>query len=323
MRGGIRTRSPVRRRVVAALLSVVASLPAAAAPWQEVQSAHFRVRFVQDEAAARHVVRVAEALYADAADKFPLRLGRRLDVWLAESPDQLRGVLNAPIQDWAMGYAFPLEGRIVLRNPTGPGRLDELERLTRHEVAHVLLGALAGEGTRSIPLWFHEGFAMYVSEEWTLSHQWTLLGNALFASLLPLDSLAAGFPSEPGRARLAYVESFSAFRTLVRRYSRTQTLTLLARLSEGETFDAAFDRVFGLTPRMFGVEWQESATRGTEWLALLGASLFFWTLAAPLLWWGYRRHRRARAARVREWEERESRPDAFFGTEPDSTKGRQ
>jgi len=183
--------------------------------WRQKEGTYLRVYYTDDAVAAERVARVGDALYADIAARFDLPLQRRFEVWLTASPEQFEGIVHAPIRDWAMGYAFPLEGRIVLRNPSGPGRLEALDRLTRHEVAHLALGLLVGDAVGEVPVWFHEGFAQYVSEPWTWHHQAGLLGGALFRKLQPLDAYAHAFPQDAEAARLAYLQAFSAIRVLV------------------------------------------------------------------------------------------------------------
>ncbi len=283
---------------------------------QEQSSEHFRVYFDGDDpGATAHVARVldvSEALYASIARQYPLELTDPIRTWIVASQADAEALMDAPIRDWASGYAFPLEKRIVIVKPTGPGRLDELDRITRHEVAHVCLGVLIGKRAMDVPLWFHEGFAMHVSEPWTMRHRWTILGNAVFRASIPLEALTTGFPGDQDRAQLAYAESFSAVRNLVHGYSFSQLKTLLERLRRGEDFEAAFTTVFGVTTTMYALDWHETATDGMEWLALLGGALALGSFFTPFLVLGYWRRRRARRARLDEWAVEEAKPDAFF-----------
>ncbi len=283
---------------------------------QEQASEHFRVYFDgRDPGADAHAARVLEAsedLYASIARQYPLELTEPIRTWIVASQEDAEALMDAPIRDWASGYAFPLEKRIVIVKPTGVGRLDELERITRHEVAHVCLGVLIGKRAMEIPLWFHEGFAMHVSEPWTMRHRWTILGNAVFRASIPLDDLTERFPGDQDRAQLAYAESFSAVRHLVHGYSFSQLKTLLERLRRGEEFEAAFTTVFGVTTAMYALDWHETATDGMEWLALLGGVLALGSFFTPFLVLGYWRRRRARRATLDEWAVEEAKPDAFF-----------
>lgn len=300
--------------IVALLLSsaIFPPLSTHAQTQSELDSPHFRVFYHGSDIPARRVLDVAEELYASIERQYPLQLDGPIRTWLVESTDEAEALMDAPIRDWARGYAFPLERRIVIVNPTGVGRLEELERITRHEVAHICLGVLIGDDVTEIPLWFHEGFAMYVSEPWTARHRWTLLGNAIFRATIPLGGLAERFPAEHDRAQLAYAESFSAVRHLVHGYSFSQLKTLLDRLRRGEEFEEAFTVVFGLTTAMYALDWHETATDGMEWLALIGGVLALGSFFTPFLVLGYWRRRRIRRTRLDEWAVEEAKPDAFF-----------
>lgn len=284
--------------------------------WHQVEGRWLRVYYTEDRVAAERVARVGDALYDDIAERFELFTARRIEVWLTASPEQMEEVARAPIRDWAAGYAFPLEARIVLRNPSGPGRLEELDRLTRHEVAHVMVGFLVGEAVTKVPVWFHEGFAMYVSESWTWNHQLGLLGSVLLRKLRPLDAYADRFPSDAEGVRVAYLQAFSAVRTLISVYSFTRFQTFLERLNGGESFERAFEGTYGLSLLMYSVEWMELATRGDEWLVLLGGSLVVGVGLSPFVGVAYFRFRKARAARLRALQELEEQPDPFFQERP-------
>jgi hypothetical protein len=311
------THATSTRRLVVllAVLWAAAALlvwPAHAQTQSHLDSAHFRVFFDGDPTPARRVLEVSEELYASIARSYPLEVSEPIRTWLVASTEEAEALMDAPIRDWARGYAFPLERRIVIVNPTGVGRMEELDRITRHEVAHICLGVLIGDHVTDIPLWFHEGFAMYVSEPWTMRHRWTVLGNAIFRATIPLDAMTEGFPAEQDRAQLAYAESFSAVRLLVNGYSFSQLKTLLERLRRGEEFEQAFTTTFGVTTAMYAIDWHETATDGMEWLALIGGVLALGSFFTPFLVLGYWRRRRARRARMDEWAAEEAKPDAFF-----------
>lgn len=305
--------SCARRVIAVAALLLATLLPLRSASAEsELNSPHFRVFYAGDDTPARRVLEVSEELYASIEREYPLVLDGPIRTWLVDSTHDAEALMDAPIRDWASGYAFPLERRIVIVKPKGVGRLDELERITRHEVAHVCLGVLIGDDVTEVPLWFHEGFAMYVSEPWTARHRWTILGNAIFRATIPLDDLVEGFPVDQDRARLAYAESFSAVRRLVHGYSFSQLRTLLDRLRRGEGFEEAFTTVFGVTTAMYALDWHETATDGMEWLALIGGVLALGSFFTPFLVLGYWRRRRIRRARLDEWAAEEAKPDVFF-----------
>ena len=324
MKDRLRSRSGAARTPLVLLLLCLFSLlclpplcaPAAsqdAAPeWQTLESGQFVLYYEEDIRAARRVLEVSQQLFDQIAQQYDLRPSKRFRVWIAHSPDRFQSLADAPIRDWAQGYAFPLEGEMAILAPTGEGRFERLEQVARHEAAHLILGALIGESAMEAPLWFHEGFAMYVSESWTVSRQWTILSNALFRSMIPLTQLEKRFPSGAGRAHLAYTVSFSAVRGLVIDHSFTQLKTLLARLQRGEPFEEAFQTAFGLSVEQYAAEWEESASAGYQWLPVIGGALAVGSFFTPIFLAARWRRRRQTKERMDRLLEEESKPDAFF-----------
>ena len=294
------------------LVLTLRTLASEGAEWDIVATDHFRVYHVDDAATALRVARVSEETLGQVAHRLRLEVAAPIQVWIAESPEDLRSLTKAPIRDWAQGYAFPRDGEIVLLRPTGSGRWDELDRIARHEVAHICLGLVVGDSTEELPLWFHEGFAMYASEQWTLRDQWTLLSASIFRQLVPLSDLDRRFPDEGGEARIAYAQSFSAVRSLATDYSFTQLRTLVERLGAGEAFESAFRGTFGISVVMFDAEWRARSSSGVEWAALFGGVLAVGAFFAPFLVLGYWRRTRIRRRRLEVWEREESKPDRFF-----------
>ena len=302
-----------RRILISALVSLLTAFPLLAQDaWKTLESEHFLLRYETDDEAARRALKASQELFDEIAQHYGLQPAKPFRIWIAQSPDRFKSLARAPIRDWAQGFAFPLEGEMVILQPKGQGRYDELERVARHETAHLALGALIGDKAMEAPLWFHEGFAMYVSEPWTLMHRWTLLSNALFRSMIPLTSLDEAFPKEAGRAHLAYVESFSAVRGLVFDHSMTQLKTLLARLQRGEPFEQAFKTTFGISVELYALEWRDSASSGYHWLPVIGGALAVGSFFTPIFLLAHWRRRRANKARLDAWQEEESKPDPFF-----------
>ncbi|MDA1193115.1 MAG: peptidase MA family metallohydrolase [Candidatus Poribacteria bacterium] len=280
--------------------------------WNAVERFPIRVYHVDQAMEANRVLTIAETLYRDIDAKFRLPDNRLIQIYLADSPSSFQQLSDAPIQDWAQGYAFPTQGIIALLNPTGSGRLERLDEVTRHEVAHVCLGFLSGEAHESIPTWFHEGFAMYVSERWDLMHQARLLTAELLRRFIPLEELDGAFPAEGSAAQLAYSESFSAVRSLVFDHSFSQLRTLLHRLNEGEPFEDAFTKTFGVTTPMFALDWRDSATSGFQWVGIVGGLIAVGAVFTPIFLYGHARRIRQRRRRLDEWAEEEAKPDSFF-----------
>jgi hypothetical protein len=189
------------------------------------------------------------------------RLGRELDVAVEEKI----GVILYPetvfrevtqVHAWAQAI---FDGRI--RIPVGdlPGRTRGLDRLLAHELAHALIHQLS---KGRAPLWLHEGLAQQFE------------GGGDEARLSALRRIAQGEPPaldaidslirspEEERAHRGYVLAWSGVRYLLERRGMGGVREVLRRLGRGESWDAAFQAVYGQPFREFTQEWAARLARG-------------------------------------------------------------
>ena len=77
-------------------------------------------------------------------------------------------------------------------------------------------------------------------------------------TLMPLEGLAAQFPTRPDRFGLAYAESSAAVDRLVARHGNESVLRLVRALRAGDSFDEAFEAATGEGFSAFEDDWLES-----------------------------------------------------------------
>ena len=128
-----------------------------------------------------------------------------------EEPSQFQAAVHAPIQDWAIGCAFPLSRRIIIQNPRVIIQRDfQLAQVIRHEIVHVVFGQRTQKAIGKIPRWFVEGVAIYFSGEWAPRRNDALMKHIFSKSVIPLAELTNRFPKSENLAQLAYAESQNA-----------------------------------------------------------------------------------------------------------------
>lgn len=297
------------------------TVEAPAGGWWTEDGAWARVHAApHDRVTAR---RLADHL-ADAVPRLAGRLGLRsgatMDVYLA--PDQAAFTRLQPGEppEWADGTAWPRLGTIFLRAPSArPGTATPLETVLDHEVVHVLLGGAFGD--RPVPRWLQEGAAQLVAGELGPAAADTL---ARADVLLPISSLAEGFPRDPVLARLAYAESVDLVAWVSRQGDGLPRL--VRELSGGASLDAAFIAAVGMDVEAADAAWR-SRVDGSRlsWLRVSESPLW-WAGGAGLLTVGMLRRRLASSPRrarmeaddrrMREWEaaaERGMAPVPWWG----------
>ena len=285
------------------------------ATWKSVESPHFRVYYQAGTADPTSILQIAEDFYAEMPQLTERMPAGMIDIWICDTQKEFQASVHAPIQDWAVGCAFPLSRRIVIQNPKHITLAKlQLAQVLRHEIAHVLFGQCTRKAVKEIPLWFIEGIAIYLADEWVPSRHETLLKHIFSKSILPLQTLTRNFPSSQTGATLAYAESQDALRWLVEVKGRDVLFTLIAELHAGQNFETAFETVVGWDLANFDALWQGSLAERYKWASLFSNSYFFWGGIGGLALLGYLVCRNRRQRHLNKLSQQEGTVDTFFRT---------
>jgi hypothetical protein len=144
---------------------------------------------------------------------------------------------------WTGGMAFSEFRTIIL----GISEQD-LEwglNAVEHELAHVIVGNLVSACYARLPTWLSEGLAM-VAEGGLDAESQRLLDEAQRdGTFYPVRALSDGFTEDPGRASLAYAQSYSLVTYLLETHGQDPLLALLDAAQAGYRADDALTRVYG------------------------------------------------------------------------------
>jgi len=99
-------------------------------------------------------------------------------IYLLDDESKFEIITRGRIPHWGAGAAFPSRKLIAIKSPTKYNINRSLEELLMHEYSHLALAARVG--FNSVPRWFNEGLAMYVSMEWSWSDNLTLSRASVF-----------------------------------------------------------------------------------------------------------------------------------------------
>ena len=285
----------------------------ASATWESAESRHFRVYYREGTADPVSILQIAEEFYAEMPELTSRMSPGVIDIWVCNTQQEFKTSVHAPIQDWAVGCAFPLSRRIVIQNAKHIA-LAKLQfvQVLRHEIAHVLFGQCTRKAVKEIPLWFVEGVAIYFADEWVPSRHGTLLKHIFSKSILPLQELERSFPRSQTGADLAYAESQDALRWLVEIKGREALFDIIAKLHAGSNFNTAFEDVVGWDLATYDVHWRASLTERYRWASLFSNSYILWGGIGGLALLGYLVcwHRRRRY--LNKLAQQEDTVDAFF-----------
>ncbi|MBP9088861.1 MAG: hypothetical protein KBG15_22245 [Kofleriaceae bacterium] len=215
---------------------------------------------------------------------------------------------------YAIGVAYPDLGIISVAMRRGGTYSNPTETL-RHELAHLALGAALGP---DVPRWLHEGFAYQHSAEWSWARTETLAGMAWGGTIVGLEELEAGFPSQELPASHAYAQSYDFVGYLSRRGrwddksddgDRWAFRRFLIHVANSHDLDAAAIHAFGRPMHELFDEWRtDLRTRYMLIPAGVFASLL-WIIGALLLTIGWYRRRRQNHRRIAMWDQEERGAD--------------
>ncbi len=134
---------------------------------------------------------------------------------------------------WAGGHANPAHSLIVVSLPPLPDQYVQAERKIPHEVAHILLYAVMGDGYIYLPTWFSEGLATQ-NELFPNTDYDRILQNAYTSGeIIPFAQLCEGFPREAGVALTAYAQSSAFVDFLFEQYGSAGIRAMLANYASG------------------------------------------------------------------------------------------
>jgi hypothetical protein len=241
-----------------------------------------------------------------------------LEIWITSDlatgvPDDLRHA-----ESWVAGTANPASRRIALRTGPGLGGPHGLRTVLRHEIAHLAVGAATGG---NYPRWLTEGYAQYVSGEWSFDDAWHLQSAFLRKGAATLDRIDLRFGRQSLDARIGYLLSYTAVHELASMGGEAGLSAVFRRLREGETFAEALRRTYGITEDAFETRWKRSLVDRYGWLYLLSRAGAFWLAVTGLVLFVALRRARADRARLQKLRLDEQAAAATLPTEPQDPSG--
>jgi hypothetical protein len=293
-------------KLTIALLTFIFALGARAETWSSIESEHFVVMFTESKGAAQDIQKIAEDFYPKVTSDLGYLVKRKIYIWFCESQKEFARAVNAPIQDWAAGAAYPLRARIVVRDPaSGIGKKINLQNLVKHEITHVVFGLYAGRSLRYVPMWFNEGLAMYEAEQWSYGQYWTMLTGALSNSLIPLDELVEDFPRSESRAYMAYAQSCSIVTFIVEKYGSDSIRQCVSLIAEGRSMDEALAGAIGIDSYWLEKKWLKYIKSRYKWISFISSWVVLWGIVILIGLIAYWRRKIKNRRIIKQWEEEE------------------
>lgn len=246
---------------------------------------------------------------------YAYRFTDTITVYLFSSRDYRKIQSDYHIPDWGIAVALPEKNLIFMNTVSAQntGLIPNINAVFIHELSHLFLAKKAAPFARSVPVWFNEGCAVWISGE---RRSLEMLNKALLTgSLIAFDDIEYVLRYDPFLAELAYDQSYSAVQSLIGEYGDSVIAGILSKTAETGNFHQAFRSVTGQTVYQFEKDWESALKPPTviQWAQYTEAIL--WILIMPALFiiaWIIKRLRAKK--KIREWVKDEETAESI-GTE--------
>jgi hypothetical protein len=226
--------------------------------WQVLQGQVIDLYFyAEEEKLARIAMDTAEDYVPVLEQIFAHRLSKRVPVIIYSSHQHFEQTNVSPyfLPEGVAGLTEYMKGRVVV--PFN-GSMVDFKRVIRHELVHVFQLDLSEEVLRRhpthdmpyVPLWFTEGLADYLSEDWDTDADMImrdLLTSWLMPPLKQLDRLGYGY--------VIYKAGQSAVSFIVDRYGMGAISMIYMNLWRGRNFSEVLKRGCNIDIDELGEQW--------------------------------------------------------------------
>ncbi|MCK4547846.1 MAG: PD40 domain-containing protein [Candidatus Eisenbacteria sp.] len=220
--------------------------------WQILSTDHFDIYFYEGG-------RVLAETVADIAEDAHVMLSRRTGhtaakripilVYNCHADFQQTNVITEIISEGTGGFTEIFKNRVVI---PFQGSYEDLRHVVTHELTHAfmfdqLYGGLlesifARQYLFQVPLWFAEGLAEHMSEEWDTEAD-RVIRDAVVNEWIPPLEYTGGY--------MVYKEGQAALRFIEETYGAEKIPEILQALRDSRNMDAALERTIGVpTPKL-------------------------------------------------------------------------
>ena len=160
----------------------------------DVSTSNFHIRFTPGASTHAEYFKKNCEQWKDQVERITgLQLSKPVTIIIVKNTRQYQSVQpegnRVPL--WSQAVAYP-ELNIIILKTHGLRSMDGAREVFIHEYSHLLLGRIFH--LKPIPTWFHEGLAMYLAGEWSMSRIVTMSQAAISNRLIPLAHLTEFFP---------------------------------------------------------------------------------------------------------------------------------
>jgi hypothetical protein len=212
---------------------------------------------------------------------------------------------SSGIHEFSQAFYRRSTNTIYIRNPRDNLRYQELNKILLHEYIH----SYVFHYFRNAPLWFHEGMAVYFSNDFSHNRELGLARDYLFGNTEPLSEMRTNYPANRIEWEAFYAKSALAVRYLY--INKRGQFYRLWDIADGSgKFNGSFLRSFRYTALDFSIFFEEYCETHFRSEIILALSGMIWLVFPFLFIIGYLRRRRKMQQKLGNMETEERAEEA-------------
>ncbi len=227
--------------------------------WRENKEGPVTIHWYDgDDAFARNALDVAGSGLLGMKEVVPLVLDKPFDIYIYSTNQDLQGALELGGHQWIGAHADPALGVVMVVVQPGDRQNIQMEIELPHELTHVMMYRSLGDGYARLPAWFREGVASMMEKYPNTDYAQALKIATNNKSLISITDLCASFPTDAGRAFLAYAEAQSFTTYLRDTYGVTRFHALTQAYADGMSCEVGATYAIGLPLSLLERNWSQS-----------------------------------------------------------------
>ncbi len=271
--------------------------------FQQLQSEYANIFYAEgDRQVADKAKNIIESAWLEFSRYFPIENKNPVAIWIIREPEDFSKMTSGRSPYLFGGVARPGSGVIVVKSPRLRRWGEDFTGTLRHELVHIFLSR-AGLDER-IPLWFNEGLAMFLANEYHWATGLRMSHIVLTNRLIDYRNLDRELmlTTSPDTTSSAYTQSLSMVQYLYKRLGDEKFWNMVRACKE-KRFVQSLTEVGGLSLDEFWYGYRRSLWIITLMGALATGSIFMpiAVLAIFVFVWVWQRNRR----KMKAWEEEE------------------
>jgi len=211
------------------------------------------------------------------------------------------------IQEFSQAIYRRSTNTIYIRNSRDDLRYNQLNKILLHEYIH----SFVFHYFKNAPLWFHEGMAVYFSNDFSTNRELGLARNYLFGNTRPLSQMRTNYPQNRIEWEAFYAKSALAVRYLYQN-KKEQFYRMWDLAEKNHSFNSVFLRSIKYTALDFSIFFEEYCATHFRSEIILALSGMIWMLFPLLFIIGYLRRQQKMRKKLAAMEAEEIEQEVEF-----------